>query len=118
MCHATLVVCLACSTLHAYPCHVTTIFRGSHHAACCHRLINDGEQLQCGPKVISDRIAVEKAGYVSQNQTFGPVGAAIRYTNYTAHPSTTPGALQCHDSAGAAALQCFAASSHCQDAKP
>lgn len=60
---------------------------------CPRRLINDGVQLQCGPKVISDRLAVEKAGYVSQNQTFGPVGAAIRYTNFTAHPSISTGAL-------------------------
>lgn len=54
-------------------------------------MINDGVQLQCGPKVISDRVAVEMAGYIAQNQTFGPVGAAVRYTNYTAYPSMTPG---------------------------
>lgn len=62
---------------------------------CCGRLINDGVQLQCGPQVISDRVAVEKAGYISQNQTFGPVGAAIRYTTFTAHPFQSPGAPCC-----------------------
>lgn len=55
------------------------------------KLINDGVQLQCGPQVISDRVAVEKAGYISQNQTFGPVGAAVRYTTFTAHPFQSPG---------------------------
>ena len=56
------------------------------------RLINDGAELLCGPELISNRSAIDKAGYTVQNQTFGPVGAAIRFVNFTAHPSVTPGA--------------------------
>jgi hypothetical protein len=60
------------------------------------RLHGDGMMLYCGAKVILERLALEKAGYTVQTQTFGPVGAALRFVNFTAHPSVTPGAPDEH----------------------
>lgn len=53
-------------------------------------------EVYCGPNVIRDRVALDKAGYTVDKQTFGPVGSALRFTNFTAHPSLTPGAIKHH----------------------
>jgi hypothetical protein len=51
-------------------------------------------ELYCGPDVIRDRVALDKAGYTVDKQTFEPVGSTLRFTNFTAHPSQTPGAIK------------------------
>jgi hypothetical protein len=62
---------------------------------CCPcRLHGHALEVYCGPNVITDRVALDKAGYTVDKQTFGPVGSALRFTNFTAHPSQTPGAAE------------------------
>ena len=59
------------------------------HHQC--RLIEDGNHLLYGPDVILRLMEVElgflAAGYSMSNQ----VGYTLRYTNWTVHPSLTPG---------------------------
>ena len=69
------------------------------------RLVQDGQELVYGPSVVTDRIAMELALLNGTEQFLQPYGISNRYTNYTTHPSQTPGgSLQCleHASAGRA----------------
>jgi len=55
------------------------------------RLVQDGQELVYGPNVVADRIAVELALLNATQQFLQPYGISNRYTNFTTHPSQTPG---------------------------
>ena len=55
------------------------------------RLVQDGQELVYGPNVVADREAMELALLNGTRQFLEPYGISNRYTNYTTHPSQTPG---------------------------
>ena len=64
---------------------------GSDGPMPCRRLVQDGQELVYGPTVVSDRIATEAALLNATRKFLEPYGISNRYTNYTTHPSQTPG---------------------------
>jgi len=58
--------------------------------------VQDGQELVYGPNVVTDRIAMELALLNGTEQFLQPYGISNRYTNFTTHPSQTPG--QCSTS--------------------
>jgi hypothetical protein len=57
-----------------------------------HRLVQDAVEVVWGPpSIIPDRIQLEEAFLTATRADLDPAGITNRWTNYTAHPSQTPG---------------------------
>ena len=65
------------------------------HTVCPARLTQDvGEVVWGSPWIIPNRIALEEAFLSAVHEYLDPTGITNRWTNYTAHPSQTPGKRQ------------------------
>ena len=62
-----------------------------HICSAMRRLITENVEVVYGPNVLTQRQQTEVAYLNATEQILVPAGVCNRWTNYTAHPSQTPG---------------------------